>query len=390
LAASESGLFNHLLVCLWLKPTVMIASPARKIFVCLLFFSITIGNAYSQSDLKVIAYCGRRVQLDSVDVTKLTHMIFSFGHLKGNRFHIDRARDTAFIQKMVALKSKNPNLKILLSLGGWGGCETCSDVFSTAAARQEFAVSVKEVNDYLKTDGIDLDWEYPSVRLDNDIDTNPVHKTSPEDTKNFTDVVARLRKTLGKKMIISFAAGGFQTYLDKAVEWKKVMKMADFVNLMTYDLINGYATVTGHHTALYSTPKQHESTDNAVQYLLKLGIDSKQLVIGTAFYARVWENVSADNNGLYQTGKFKTSVPYKMFSERLSADSGFVRHWDETAQAPYMYNAEKKLFATFDDEQSIATKTKYAKEHRLGGLMFWELSLDKPADGLIDVISREK
>lgn len=55
--------------------------------------------------------------------------------------------------------------------------------------------------------------------------------------------------------------------------------------------INGYSTETGHQTDLYSTPQQHESTDNAVQYLVKPGIDPHQLVIGAAFYARVWEDV---------------------------------------------------------------------------------------------------
>jgi chitinase len=131
---------------------------------------------------------------------------------------------------------------VLLSLGGWGGCETCSDAFFTSEGRKEFALSVKEAASYFKTDGIDLDWEYPTIRSDNDIDTNPVHKTAPEDYNNFTHLVRQLRKTLGKQAIITFAAGGFNTFLQKSVDWKKVMKRIDYVNLMSYDLVNGYAT----------------------------------------------------------------------------------------------------------------------------------------------------
>jgi chitinase len=226
--------------------------------------------------------------------------------------------------------------------------------------------------------------------MDNDIDKEPVHKTAPEDYNNFTDLVQQLRKTLGKPAIITFAAGGFNTYLQKSVDWGKVMKEVDYVNLMSYDLINGYATETGHHTALYSTPNQGESTDNAVQYLLKIGVNPKKIIIGAAFYARVWENVPATNNGLYQSGKFKQGISYRDFPERLSAKSGYTSYWDDIAKAPYSYNATEKKFATYDDERSIELKTKYVINKGLGGIMFWEITSDIHKGGLVDVINKTK
>jgi chitinase len=357
-----------------------------KLILILLSIASLIQSGYSQQ-IKVKAYYhGKAERLDAYDPSKLTHIIFCFGHLDGTRLKIDDAEDTLMIQKMVNMKIRNPQLKVILSLGGWGGCETCSDAFFTSKGRQEFAESVKELNDYFKTDGIDLDWEYPTVRLDNDIDKNPVHKTAPEDKKNFTELVRILRRTLGKDETITFAAGGFQTFLEKAVEWKEVMKEVDYVNMMTYDLINGYATTTGHHTALYSTDFQRESTDNAVQYLINNGVDSKKIIIGSAFYARVWENVPPENNGLNQPGKFRTGVPFREFDKKLSPAQGYQYYWDSTAQAPYMYNAIEKTFATFDDKRSIELKTKYVIDNKLGGIMFWQLGSDKPADGLLDKI----
>ena len=347
--------------------------------------------AQKNKDVKVIAYySGPISELDSIDVHKITHIIFCFGHLDGQRYKVDNAKDTAIIKKMVSLKIKNPQLKVLLSLGGWGGCESCSDAFFTSEGRKEFAGSVKELTNYFKTDGIDLDWEYPAIRLDNDIDKEPVHKTAPEDYNNFTDLVQQLRKTLGKPAIITFAAGGFNTYLQKSVDWEKVMKEVDYINLMSYDLINGYATETGHHTALYSTPKQRESTDNAVRYLLKVGVDPKKIIIGAAFYARVWENVPATNNGLYQSGKFKQGISYRDFPEHLSAKSGYKSYWDDIAKAPYSYNATEKKFATYDDERSIELKTKYVINKGLGGIMFWEITNDIHKGGLVDVINKTK
>ena len=291
---------------------------------------------------------------------------------------------------MVSLKEKHPGLKVILSMGGWGGCEHCSDGFSTPEGRKEFASSVKETGDYFQTDGIDLDWEYPTIRLDNDIDQNPVHKTAPEDKANFTDLVRQLRDTLGKNAEISFAAGGFNTYLQGSVDWADVMPEVNYVNLMTYDLINGYATQTGHHTALYSTPHQKESTDNAVQYLIRIGVDPKKIIIGAAFYARVWENVPNRKHGLYQPGKFKQGIPFKAFSERLSPKAGYKTYWDHTAKAPYAYNKTDQLFATYDNRRSIALKTKYVVHQGLGGIMFWQLGDDPYKDGLLDALQKAR
>lgn len=335
----------------------------------------------------MIAYfSGNLSQLDSFNVNYLTHLIFCFGHLSGSVYKIDDASDTAIIHKMVSLKTQNPKLKVLLSLGGWGGCETCSDAFSTNEGRQTFAKSVKHVVDYFKTDGIDLDWEYPTIRLDNDIDKEPVHKTSPNDRENFTALVKELRNILGTEAIISFAAGAFDTYLQKSINWQAVMPHVNFVNLMSYDLVNGYATQTGHHTALYSTPQQKESTDNAVKYLLKIGVDSRKIIIGAAYYARVWENVPPDNNGLFQSGKFSGGVKFNQFSGRLSEAQGYKTFWDNDANAPYAYNATEKKFATFDDKKSIGLKTKYVLEKKLGGIMFWEISSDIQNGGLVETI----
>ncbi|WP_423148649.1 glycoside hydrolase family 18 protein [Rubrolithibacter danxiaensis] len=351
-------------------------------FVLILVICSPAVKAQSVNKFNVIAYfSGKPEQLEKYDPKKISHIIFCFGHLKDNKFNIGNKTDSAMIRKMVDMKKVNPQLKVLVSLGGWGGCKTCSDVFSAKEGRREFAESVKKVLTGFKADGIDLDWEYPAI------EGFPEHKYSPEDKNNFTELVKQLRETLGKKAIITFAAGGFQKYLDESVDWKSVMRSVDLVNLMSYDLINGYAVETGHHTALYSTPKQVESTDNAVKYLInKAGVDPRKIIIGAAFYARIWENVPPENNGLYQPGKFKTSVDYKKFPENLSDKNGFEYHWDDTAKAPYMYNRDKKLFATFDDKRSIALKTEYVMENNLGGIMFWELGLDTPSDGLLDTI----
>jgi len=357
---------------------------ASKLILVTLVMLSALSSFAQKQDIAIIAYYTGGKDADSFAVEKLTHIIYSFCHLKGNKLSVDDKNDSVMIQKLVSFKARNPGLKVMLSLGGWGGCASCSEVFATKSGRKEFARSVRSLNDYFQTDGLDLDWEYPAIS------GYPGHRYVPEDKKNFTALVKEVRKKLGWKNELSFAAGGFKNFIDSAIEWQPVMKKMDRVNLMSYDLVSGASTVTGHHTPLYSTQLNPESVAHGVEQLIAKGVDKNKIVVGSAFYGRMWGNVRDTLNGLYQQGKFIRGVPRKNLEKTLSPDSGFVYHWDTTAHAPYFYSASKNLFITYDDERSIAEKTKFVIEKELGGIMFWQLGSDLYKNGLLDAIYEAK
>jgi len=339
---------------------------------------------FSQSAEKPLAiiayYMGNGSDITNYKTEQLTHIIFSFLHLKGNKLAVDSPEDSLAITRLVSLKKANPKLKIILSLGGWGGCKTCSEVFNTESGRQEFAQSVLHLLKSYHTDGLDLDWEYPSL------ESVAGHQYLPDDKQNFTYLVTALRNTLGPDYELSFAAGGFSDFLLHSVEWDKVMPLVNYVNMMTYDLVNGNSKQTGHLTSLYSTPEQRESTDHAIMFLDSVGVPMSKVVIGIAFYARTYSKVENINHGLYQKGKFSEYISFKDIDEKLGKNAGFEQFWDNRAKAPFAYNSATKTFATYDNMQSVYYKTKYAVEHKLGGIMFWELSGDKISGGLLDMI----
>lgn len=351
------------------------------IFFLLLIAEGTRAQTTPKQKIAVIGYyAGNAESVSAYPVEKLTHIIFSFCHLKGNKISVNNLKDTLTIQQLVALKQRNSSLKVILSLGGWGGCETCSPVFSTQAGREEFAESVKKLNKYFKTDGIDLDWEYPAIP------GFEGHQYNKDDKQNFTALVKILREKLARKDEISFAAGGFLKFLTESIEWDKVAPMVDKINLMTYDLVNGNSTITGHHTPLYSTVQQIESTDRAVRYLDSIGVPKNKMIIGAAFYGRIFDVEQDTLNGLYQKGKFNKGISFKNLNRDSLQSKGFVSYWDETAKAPYMYSSAKKQLITFDDEKSMMLKTKYVLDNHLGGIMFWQLGEDKTSSGLLDAI----
>jgi chitinase len=341
----------------------------------------SVFKTYAQTNYKIIAYyTGSGNKTQEYPVEKLTHIIYSFLKIKEDTLTVANDAQEQSLRQIVALKEKYPNLKVMVSIGGWGGCAPCSDLFASEAHRQTFAKTTVAFFKKYNVDGLDLDWEYPSI------EGYPGHKFIKEDKDHFTALVKTLRTEMGKKYILTFAAGGFEKFLEESVDWEAIMPHLDFVNLMTYDLTNGYSTVTGHHTPLHSDKKQKESTSNCVNWLLKNKVPAQKLIIGAAFYARVWEEVPDTTNGLYQPGKFKLGLAYKNFPTYFVAEKGFKYYFDKKTQAPYQYSSKEKLFATFDDERSIAAKSKFIKDKKLGGIMFWELGEDKEQGGLVDAI----
>jgi chitinase len=346
----------------------------------LLFFYLFISFS-SAAQHKIIAYAtGTAETIKKYPVEKLTHIIYSFLKIQHDTLTFHNKSQENTVQQLVALKTANPQLKIMVSVGGWSGCSFCSDLFASAEQRINFARTTVALFKKYGIDGIDLDWEYPAI------EGFPGHKYQAADKNNFTELIKALRQEMRRDYLLTFAAGGFVKYLEESVDWDAVMPLVDFVNLMTYDLVGGYATVTGHHTLLQDYRPQQESTAKCVHWLLNKKAAAQKLIIGAAMYARVWDSVPDIDHGLYQPGKFKRGVAFSEFKNYFSDTSGYTYYWDKKAKAPYQYNANKKLFATFDDERSIREKIKFIRRKKLGGIMFWELAQDNKTNGLVDVM----
>jgi len=349
----------------------------------LLYFFLFISLSAS-AQTKIIAYAtGRAETIKQYPVDKLTHIIYSFLKIQNDTLTFRDSTQENTVQQLVALKATNPQLKIMVSVGGWSGCSFCSDLFASDEHRKNFAKTTVALFKQYGIDGLDMDWEYPAI------EGFPGHKYDTADKADFTELIKALRQEMGKDYLLSFAAGGFMQYMLQSVDWNAVMPQVDFVNLMTYDLVGGYAAVTGHHTLLQDYMPEQESAAKCVNWLLDKKIISNKLIIGAAMYARVWENVPDSNHGLYQAGKFKQGVAFADFKSYFSDTSGYTYYWDKKAKAPYQYNTTQKLFATFDDERSIREKIKFIRRKKLGGIMFWELAQDLKTGGLVDEMYKQ-
>ena len=61
-------------------------------------------------------------------------------------------------------------------------------------------------------------------------------------------------------------------------------------------------------------------------------------------------------------------------TDRLTGD--YVRNYSSTLVSPWLWNAQKKVFLSTEDEQSINAKADFIAAKGIGGVMFWELSGD--------------
>lgn len=353
-------------------------------FSCLLicggvaFSSLGFGAARTPEKLEVTGYVftrGAALTPGQIDAKYLTRINYAFANIQDGRMVLGAPTDAHNFAQLTALRNANPRLTVLISVGGWLWSTNFSDVALTADSRRTFEESVMEFLAQYDLDGLDIDWEYPGL-------TGAGHPFRTEDKQNFTALLSELRtrfdatsKKTGRRLYLTIAMGADDDVIAHS-EMGKVQRYVDTVNLMTYDYYEaGSDPTTGHHAPLFANPADPKkaSSDETVRDYEKAGVPAEKILLGVPFYGRVWGGVSETNHGLFQPGKTVPGVNAQysaIVSDMLG--HGFTRYWDDAAKVPYLYNAEKHIFVSYEDPESLAVKSAYVRGRKLGGVMFWE------------------
>jgi chitinase len=323
-----------------------------KIQYFLLALSIIFAACHSgekdKAEKVVIAYV---TSWDDVmpEVTFLTHINYAFGHVNEdfNGIHVDNEER---LKQIVSLKARKPALKILLSIGGWG-----SGRFSEMAAddnfRKSFAKDCRRVVKEFNLDGIDLDWEYPTIG------TAGI-SASPDDTDNYTLLMREIRRAIGRNKLLTQATISTAKYID----FRAIDPYIDFTNVMSYDM--GYAPYL--NSPLYPS----ENVDimcahEAINVHLAAGIPPEKLVMGLAFYGRGTEGFPRPDD-----------------LTKVHLTEGYIACWDSLALVPYLTDSAGNMVYGYENPESLAIKCMYIKDRNLKGAMFWSYSGDNDAGDL--------
>ena len=312
-------------------------------------------------------------------------------------------------QQLKQLKTMYPNIRVVISLGGWTWSKYFSDAALTPESRQAFVQSCVDlfIHGDLPDpgwggtggpgaaagvfDGIDIDWEYPAA------EGNPGNIYRPEDTQNFTALLAEFRRQLDAVqpgLLLTIAAPAAESKYS-LIELDRIHTSLDWINLMTYDFHGPWDAATNFQANLLTSSKDPTSprfsVDDTVRGYLASGVPAGKLVVGVPFYGHGWTGVTNANRGLYQAaaapapGVWEAGTnDYKALKSLIGTD-GFERFWDGHTRDAWLFNGN--TFWTYDDEQTIQQKALYIRKNGLGGFMFWELSGDDASGSLVGAIA---
>ena len=299
--------------------------------------------AVSRDSKVVVAYVTSWSEV-MPDPQYMTHINYAFWHVNEsfNGVKIDNEKR---LKQIVDLRKQKPELKVLLSIGGWG-----SGRFSEMAANDEyrraFAADCDRVVKEFALDGIDIDWEYPTSSMAN-------ISSSPDDTENFTLLMQDIRAAIGNEKELTLATVASARYID----FKAILPFVDFVNIMAYDM----ASAPKHHSALYPSGHSGDITsDGAVTAHLKAGVPPSKLVMGMPFYGRGGDGYPS----------------FQDYNKVGNTDTQYTEKWDEMAQVPYLADKNDTLVFGFENPRSLAIKCQYILDKDLLGGMYWDYSGD--------------
>jgi chitinase len=353
---------------------------------------------------------------------------------------------------LVQLKQLNPNLKVLISIGGWNP-PTYNTLFdqaaSTEAQRQAFVGSC--INMFLQGniasgvstgtlfDGIDLDWEFPNAN----------------DTANFTALLTEFRNemntltgTTGKtyQLLADLAAGpstpgaaadsgndgGYNT-----INISAVAAELNYMNIDGYNYDGDWTNATNDASALYDEPANPlygtpaDDIDATVQYYMSQGAPASKYTMGFPLYGAGWAGgLTSANGGMYQNATGVTDgsgatttngtspvynangVGYCSSGDNQSSpaagcdvlltdglatygtivnllSNGFTPTYDSTRCAARMFNSTTSTAFSYDNATSVQCKVNFIKSQGFAGGYVWALKDDDPNGDLTKAIAND-
>lgn len=374
---------------------------------------------------------GQNYTVDKLPWGQLTHINYAFAAL-GSDNKIQLMDTEAAIEReypeqdptlpykghfnlLTVYKERYPGTQTLISVGGWAASGNFFPMTDTEAGIRTFAESCVDFIRQYGFNGVDIDFEYPSSTP---LSGNPLDSALAEPRRaviyeHYVELMRILREELdqageedGTHYLLSIAAPA-SSWILGGMQLGEYAQYLDYVNMMTYDFHGSWNGHVGPQSALYPDSRD---TETASMVMPVLNIDwayryfrgvlpPEKINVGAPFYTRGWKNVSKGRlpGGLWGTaattgggadgidGIWNDPLPEQpgganplYHVKNLLADPslGYEYFWDDVSKTPYVWNEGKKVFLTFEDEDSITEKCNYIVDNGLGGLFVWEFSGD--------------
>lgn len=307
---------------------------------------------------------------EDFDASLCTHINYAFiglwedGNVRVEDDSLDI--DQGLYKRVTDLKLKNPNLKVLLSVGGGsdGAAELFSGMAADAGKRGAFIGSASYFISTYNFDGLDIDWEYPYE----------------SDRDNYINLLEQVRSAFNEHgWLLTVAASADPN--GYAYNVPRMNEILDWINVMTYDMYGSWSSYTGQCSPLYASSVEDEWERNTLNLAaagnnwVNAGASKDKLAMGIAFYGRSFTLSDPNQHGLHapfdSIGVGDGAPNYREICENYDS---WTRVWDDEQKNPYKYSGNQWI--GYDDPDSIWIKTDYIKNNNFGGVMIWPIDGD--------------
>jgi chitinase len=267
-----------------------------------------------EPSFRVVAYVTGAIVPEVIPYARLTHLNYAF--LIPNADGGFAAFANGWKLKTIVSGAHEHDVKVLISVGGWGWDEQFETLAADPTLRARFVHNLKAFVEEYGLDGADIDWEYPDPGAS---------------AGNFLALIRELRAVMPEVLLTTAVVAHGETGEGVLPE---TFELFDFVNVMTYDGPD------------HGTMEQFTA---GLDYWQGRSLPPVKTVMGVPFYARPGE------------------ASYRKIVE---ADPG----------AAYRDTAEYQgATVHYNGIPTVQAKTRLAMQGA-GGIMFWTLDHDALGD----------
>ncbi|KRT79591.1 glycoside hydrolase [Oryctes borbonicus] len=328
----------------------------------------------------------RQLTHKRLDPDLCTHVNVGFGSIQNNTIYLsDYNRNVT--RNVSALKAKNKNLKVLLSISGFAD-SGFAEMVQNHANRKMFIKSMLSYVKEFKLDGIDLDWEFPNADVYNS-----------KERMHFTQLLYEIREEINRqkkhKFLLTVAVASPYFIAMNSYDISYMNDYVDFINLMTYDFhfYTKWTPFTGINSPLYSLP--HDigifgtlNINYSAHFWMSQGMEKNKINIGLPTYGHTYKLINPNNNGISAPAIGFGNLGHNGFIDysevcAFLSESKVLPNFDDVSKSPYATHYQDWI--SYDDIKSLSFKAEYIRENNFGGAMVYSLNSDDYTGDCADI-----